>query len=395
METVMARQFDVIVVGGGPAGGTTAYELAQRGMQVLLLEKERLPRYKVCAGGLTLKTVQLLDFDISGVFEDQIASGVCSYEGKHSVRIDFGEAVGWTVMRDKLDHLILREAARAGTQVVDGQKVTAVEFREDRVVVTAGPCDYTCSMLVGADGANSSVARLANLHRPRGCAMALEAEVHASGPALESRRSCVHFDFGCVPRGYGWAFPKREILSVGVGVFRGKATQLKASLLGWLDILGLSSNSNRVKMRGHLVPLGGEARILHGQRVLLTGDAAGLAEPMTGEGIYYAVRSAQIAADTIHKALLDRSKDLSSYTETVNAEIAHDLRYAKRLAGLLYRFPRLCYHLFVSNPTAQRSVAETLCGRSAFEALYRESLTSVPKLLLSALRHWRSSAADA
>jgi geranylgeranyl reductase family protein len=383
MEALMARRFDVIVVGGGPAGGTAAYELARRGVEVLVLERERLPRYKACAGGVTLKTVQLLDFDLSPAFEDQIARGVCSYKGGSPVGIDFGEAVGWTVMRDKLDYLILQEAARAGAQLLDGQKVSEVQFLEDRVVVSAALRDYTCSMLVGADGANGSVARFANLQRPRTSAIAVEAEVQVSGEALENQRGCVHFDFGCTPRGYGWVFPKREVLSVGVGTFWGKATNLKASLLAWLDILGLPSSPHMVRMRGHPVPLGGEARVLHGRRVLLAGDAAGLAEPMTGEGIYYAVRSAQIAADTIRRALLDHGAGLSSYTERVNTEIASDLKYAKRLASLLYRFPGLCYHFFVRSPAVQWRVTHALCGRSSFKELYRELLKSAPGVLLS------------
>jgi geranylgeranyl reductase family protein len=382
----MTRLFDVIVVGGGPAGGTTAYELARRGVQVLVLEKERLPRYKVCAGGITLKTVQLLDFDLSPAFEDEITSGVCSYKGGSPVRIDFGEAVGWTVMREKLDYLILQEATRAGAEVLDGREVSGVEFLDDRVVVNAGLRDYACSMLIGADGANGSVGSFAKLQRPRCSAIAVEAEVEVTGEALENRRGCVHFDFGCTPKGYGWVFPKREILSVGVGAFWGKAKNLKPSLLGWLDTLGLPSSPHMVRMRGHPVPLGGEARVFHGRRVLLTGDAAGLAEPMTGEGIFYAVRSAQIAADTIHKALLDRGAELSSYSERVNAEIASDLRYAKRLASLLYRFPGLCYHFFVRSPTVQRGVVHTLCGRSSFKGLYRDLLKSAPRVLFSGLK---------
>jgi geranylgeranyl reductase family protein len=333
-----------------------------------------------------LKTAQLLDFDLSPAFEDEIRRGVCSYKGGSPVKVDFGEAVGWTVMRDKLDHLILQEASSSGAKVLDGQKVSGLEFLQDRVLVTTTLGDYTCSILVGADGANGMVARCANLPRPLSSAIAVEAEIQVSGEALESRRGCVHFDFGCTPRGYGWVFPKREVLSVGVGTFWGKATKLKASLSAWLDVLGLPSSPHTVRMRGHLVPLGGEARVLHGRRVVLAGDAAGLAEPMTGEGIYYAVRSAQIAADTVQKALLDDGSDLSAYSEQVNTELAGDLKYARLLAGLLYRLPALSFHLLVRSPTMQWGVANALCGRSNFKGLCRELVKSAPRVLFSGLR---------
>ena len=118
---------------------------------------------------------------------------------------------------------------------------------------------------------------------------------------------------------------------------------------------------------------------MHGRRVLLTADAAGLAEPMTGEGTYCAVRSAQVAADTVRKALLDHGTDLSSYSERINAKIASDLKYAKRLASLLY-------HFFVRSPAVQWGVAHVLCGRSSFKGLYRELLKSAPQVLFSGLR---------
>lgn len=98
------------------------------------------------------------------------------------------------------------------------------------------------------------------------------------------------------------------------------------------------------------------------------------------------MRSAQVAADTVRKALLDHGTDLSSYSERINAEMASDLKYAKRLASLLYRFPGLCFHFFVRSPAVQWGVAHVLCGRSSFKRLYRELLKPAPQVLFSGLR---------
>ncbi len=384
--TMMASSYDVIVVGGGPAGGTAAYELAREGARTLVLERERLPRYKACAGGLPLKTLRLLGLDLSSTCETEITKGKCTFRGDYPVEMDFGKVVGWTVMRDKFDHLILRAAATAGARVLDCQTVTEVRTRSDRAIVRTSGEEFSCSIVIGADGANSVIARSAGLMKKRRLAVALESEIRAPEEIIDEWRGCVQFDLGSAPRGYGWIFPKREFLSVGVATVLARPQDLKAHLLRLLEQVGIRQSSDEIKMRGHLVPLGGVDRVLHRERVLVAGDAAGVAEPMTGEGIYYAIRSAKLAARVISRALEEGSVDLSPYTAQVNAQITRDLKYARLLAHMLYRLPRLTYHFFVRSPVVQWGIADVLYGTSTFQRLFFELLKKGPTILAAGLR---------
>ncbi len=379
------NHYDVIVVGGGPAGATAAYELASEGVQVLLLEKERLPRYKCCAGGFPLKAARLLDLDLSSAYDMEVTKARCTYRGGSAVLMDFGRVVGWTVMRDKLDYLILKGAMKAGAHVVDCQRVREVEIRSDRAFVRTAGREYSAFIVVGADGANGIVARSVGLMKQRRLAVAVESEITVKQHILEAKRGCVYFDLGSVPGGYGWVFPKKEHLSVGVGEFQGKPTKLKACLSNFLRILDLPSNVQQARVRGHLVPLGGVDRPLHRERVLLLGDAAGLAEPMTGEGIYYAIKSAKLAARVIDHCLQDNSLDLSRYTQQINAQVTRDFKYARLLASLLYHLPQLSFRFFVRSPLVRSGIADVLVGNSTFAQLFYQLLRNSPKILISTL----------
>lgn len=127
----MRQSDDVIVVGAGPAGATLAYELAKRGIGVLLLEKEKLPRYKCCAGGITRKAVKLLDFDISEVVEDVVYEISTTSDLRSPYLRQHGQPLIYTVMRDVFDHFLVKKAQQRGAVLIDDQKVRRIQVSGD------------------------------------------------------------------------------------------------------------------------------------------------------------------------------------------------------------------------------------------------------------------------
>jgi len=222
---------DVIVVGTGPAGAVLAYLLAKRGLDVLILERETLPRYKTCGGGLTLKAIQNLPFDVNAVLEHKAVGGIVTYAGQQLLKVEIGWPAAWLVMRDRFDHYLVQQAVLAGARLVEGVKVSGVEQRGDRMVVTTTQGELHAQLLAGADGVNSIVARSVGLIPNREVGVALEAELAVPPASLDTQGAYATFDFGALPGGYGWIFPKRDHLSVGVfKAIPGKAGELKKAL---------------------------------------------------------------------------------------------------------------------------------------------------------------------
>lgn len=373
--------YDAIVVGGGPAGAVLAYELARRGLEVLLLEKATLPRYKPCGGGLTLKTLRALPFDAAAALDRPAEGGIVSYAGRPLLQVEVERPLGWLAMRDRFDHFLVQQAVAAGAHLVEGARVVAVEADNGRMVARTENEAFAGRLLAGADGVNSVVARSLGLLTRRQTGVAVEAEVAVPPAAQEAQGNYLTFDFGALRNGYGWIFPKRDHLSVGVGVLRtsgGKAAGLKESLARFLDSQPVLRQAQVLQVRGHRIPLGGGRDALHKGRALLVGDAANLADPWLGEGVCYAVTSARIAADVMATALADGSLDLSAYTAQVHARIVDTFRAARFLAALVYRFPRFASLLLSRSQRLQRLLFANLVGELSFPQLVR----CLPRLLL-------------
>jgi geranylgeranyl reductase family protein len=378
--------YDVIVVGTGPAGSVLAYLLARRGLDVVILERATLPRYKSCGGGVTWKAMQNLPFDASAVFEHKAVGGIVTYAGQQLLKAEVGWPVAWLVMRDRFDHYLVQQAVNAGAHLMEGISVVNVEDRGDRVVVTTNEGELESQLLAGADGVNSIVARSVGLMPNREVGVALEAELAVAPASLEQQGAYATFDFGTLQGGYGWIFPKRDHLSVGIfKAIPGKAIGLKKALEKFIASEAVLLDPRILHLQGHQIPLGGRTQTLHKGRVLLVGDAANLADPWMGEGISYAVVSARLAAEQMLNALESKVIDLSGYTAWINASITPQLLSARLFAKVVYALPEMCSDLISKSPFMQQMVFDVIRGDRSFKEMTSALLLGMPRIVIETL----------
>lgn len=371
--------YDAIVVGSGPAGGVAAYQLAAAGARVLLLEKDKLPRYKACGGGVVRRAWEALPFSLpqnARVFERYVTQFHLTHNLRRATVLERKNPVVAMVMRSVLDEYIARRAEAAGASLRDEVNVQGLfESREGvRCETSAGA--FLGRYLIGADGANSIVARaIPPFALPR-CGVALEVELYLKNSRLLADYAArADFDLDAVPMGYGWVFPKADHLSTGVFTLRSSLPQIKRYYSAYLEKKSLATQATRTMTRGHLVPLGPCSPKLNTARVLLAGDAAGLVDPVTGEGISYAIRSGLFAAEAVLEALGSSNPTLGSYSERIEKTLLPDIRLAAIFARLLYTLPSLSYRLL----GRRRGFAETVMDVFEGKTTYREAWKSVFK----------------
>ena len=367
-----AADYDVAVVGAGPGGSAAALALSRGGLRVAILEKAVPPRYKTCGGGLLGRTLELLPLDVRAVVERECFSAELHHHGPAlSFTTQRERPVVSMVMRDRFDHLITTAAQEAGAKLFVGAAVQAVVRGADAVELRTKAGAITARLVIAADGVGSVVARQCGLAELRHVIPALECEVCVDAAQFEKFRHAARFDFGLTPHGYAWVFPKREHLSIGVLTTRRGSCNLNDEYARYLAHLGLTPL--REERHGFMIPVNPRAGLFDAPRIFPIGDAAGLADPLTAEGISAAILSGQHAAAAILAGGLDEAAARRAYRARMQATLLPELRIARVLARVVYDFPRARSWLLTRHgQRASERLTDIVMGQRGYRETVRQ-----------------------
>ncbi len=393
--------YDVIVVGMGPAGASTAYELSHAGLSVLGLEKHTHPRYKVCGGALSARIDQILPAEFKQVVEEAVYRLQFSYAPKESFFVESKEPFAFMVMRSRFDTWLMTRAQQSGTDVHEDEAVKTLQALPDGVEVTTTKGRYRSRVVVGADGAMSVVAQQLFPGRGLRNIPGLESEVFGvsdvqvpvfseNGGENGGLKLAV-ISLNTAKKGYGWIFPKRDGLSIGVGEFvRGDSRPKRSFQHFSLEEPSLAGVTIPTPV-GYPIPVfnchpglkgnkwnGG---LVHG-RALLVGDAGHLVDPLLGEGIFYAVRSGQLAGSSTAKFLRHEHATLEEYEYAIMQEFAEEFRIDLKLNRVVYGLPR-SWHRWLGRtfPGPYQHVLHRYCqllqGRETYQTLWARAMKKI------------------
>jgi geranylgeranyl reductase family protein len=359
------ERYDALIVGAGPAGSTAAYRLSREGASVLLVDRARFPRDKPCGGGLTMRAVRQLPFPVDPVVEERATRFTFGLDfGRHFERTT-KEPLVLLTQRRRLDHFLVEQAIAAGVNFRDGHKVDLQKT--------------AAKVVICADGANGHTARELGIPDDRDYGVALEANLSHSVVGADRFRGRLVLELGVLPGGYGWVFPKGDHVNVGVGGWAKEAPTLRAHLSRFCREYELDE-SKLEDVRGYRLPLLRPTTTLARGRVALVGDAAGLVDPLSGDGIYEAFLSGKLVSAAIMDVLEGRAETLEPYQRQVRRALSSQLAAAWGAKVALDRFPRLTYAA-VRSPYVWKAVESLIGGDvpspSAMRGLRRASLRVV------------------
>ena len=360
------KEFDVVIIGGGLSGSSTALNLSKKGYSVLVIEKEKVQDYKPCAGGMASSMQKFIPLDIRDTIESKINNVEFRWKASDKVIADLAdESPFWIIKREKLDQLLLDESLRHGAQIIKPVLVEKITKKVDKWEIT---CDnkrkYISEFLVIADGSQSNWAEYLNLG-PRKPKFANTISLRFKGLG-EIPRDTVRFEFGFIKYGFAWAFPLKKSLNVGLGTFINNSL-LENQTINNQVIKSFGFDDFSYKTINKKLRIWNGFHPINGEKVLAVGDAASLCDPFLAEGIRPSLISSYHAAECIDQCLSGEVDDLNLYTKKINHNWGKSMAWGRRIAQVFYRFPKTGYQLGVKRKTAPKRIAQILSGEMSYE----------------------------
>ncbi len=357
----MKGSYDIIIVGGGPAGSTAGYLLGRSGLRVLIIDKSTFPRYKLCGGCITDKTVKLLERVFGITAEDLKEKGAIDFESiqfeilykAHSILRKTSPVPFYFVNRYLYDNFFLEKARQTGAEIITGDGVISFDISNNEVRTASGRT-FTGQFIIGADGVNSLIRRqfpdevVDRKVWQKNSGSALEIFVDRS--AMHAMDNPALF-LGYIEQGYAWVFPNKDKFVVGIGGLAQKNRKLLfPSFSRFLAALGIQ-DPGIYRINGYSFPYGNYLPEPVFGHAILVGDAAGFADPLLGEGIFYAQRSAELASQVISETMKQSNRYLmgkqaaARYVLLLQENIYQEFEYAQKTRKFMFTYLKMFHFL--------------------------------------------------
>ena len=370
------KKFDVAIIGSGPSGASAAFKLAENGISTVIIEKETLPRYKTCGGGFVYRGRKNMPFDISSVVDREFKKIDIYFDSANIHLSSEREApIVSMIMRDEFDNLIVEKSKKLGVTLLQNHKLENITFGETNTLHTSQG-DVQAKFIIAADGALGRTAKMAGWEETRHLIPALEYEVEVSPGDFERLSKEVRFDFDAVPHGYGWSFPKKNHLSLGVASTGRTKINLKKYYKKYLITLGIESVISE-EFHGFQIPVSPRTDGFVRKNVFLIGDAAGFADPITAEGISNAILSGVYAAEAMIEGNLTPKECEKIYNEKISKILLPELKVGMYLSKVFYKSESVRNFLMKKHgPRFCEAMTEVFMGERSYPTDIKKRITA-------------------